>query len=140
MAMDNDIAFSEDDLLPLLDLAALGTIADVVPLIGENRIIVKEAMQHIQDGSRLGMRALKQAAGLDKRQLKAGLLAFTMVPRINAAGRIGDAQDVVRLFLSDSEQEAYDLAAWLDRTNSERQKIEEIVYQDALSELKGSDT
>ena len=139
MAMDNDIGFSEDDLLPLLDLAALGTIADVVPLIGENRIIIKQAMQHIQDGSRLGMRALKQAAGLDNKQMKAGLLAFTMVPRINAAGRIGDAQDVVRLFLSDSEQEAYDLAAWLDRTNSERKKIEEIVYQDALSELKGVD-
>ncbi|MDP2158448.1 MAG: DHHA1 domain-containing protein, partial [Nitrospirota bacterium] len=139
MAMDNDIAFSEDDLLPLLDLAALGTVADVVPLTGENRIIIKEAMQHIQDGSRLGMRALKQAAGLDKRQMKAGHLAFTMVPRINAAGRMGDAQDVVRLFLSDSEQEAYDLAAWLDRTNSERKKVEEIVCQDALSQLKGTD-
>ena len=139
MAMDNDIGFSEDDLLPLLDLAALGTIADVVPLIGENRIIVKQAMQHIQDGSRLGLRALKQTAGLDNKLMKAGLLAFTMVPRINAAGRMGDAQDVVRLFLSDSEQEAYDLAAWLDRTNSERKKIEEIVYQDALSQLKGID-
>ncbi len=137
MAMDNDIAFSEDDLLPLLDLAALGTVADVVPLIGENRIIVKEAIQHIQDGNRLGMRALKQAAGLDKKQVKAGLLAFTMVPRINAAGRIGDATDVVKLLLSDSEQEAYDLAAWLGRTNSERQKIEEIVYQEALAQLKG---
>lgn len=139
MAMDNDFAFSEDDLLLLLDLAALGTIADVVPLIGENRIIVKEAMQHIQSGDRLGMRALKQAAGSDNRQLKAGLLAFTMVPRINAAGRMGDAQDVIRLFLSESEQEAYDLAAWLDRTNSERQKIEESVYQDAMSQLKGID-
>ncbi|MBI5632964.1 MAG: DHH family phosphoesterase [Nitrospirae bacterium] len=139
MAMDNDIAFSEDDLLPLLDLAALGTVADVVPLIGENRIIVSMAMQHIQDGDRLGIRALKQAAGLDKRQSKAGALAFTMVPRINAAGRMGDAQDVVRLLLSESEQEAYDLAAWLDRTNSERQKIEEIVYQDALFRLKGVD-
>ncbi len=139
MAMDSDIAFSEDDLLPLLDLAALGTVADVVPLIGENRIIIREAMQHIQDGNRLGIRALKQAAGLDKRLTKAGLLAFTMVPRINAAGRMGDAQDVVRLLLSDSEQEAYDLAAWLQRTNSERQKTEEVVYQDALSQLKGID-
>jgi len=71
--------------------------------------------------------------------MKAGLLAFTMVPRINAAGRMGDAQNVVKLFLSDSEQEASDLAAWLDRINSERQKIEEIVCQDALSQLKGID-
>ncbi len=136
MARDSNIAFSDDDLLLLTDLAALGTIADVVPLIGENRIIIHQAMQHLQDGSRLGLRALKQAARLDNKQLKAGLLAFTMVPRINAAGRMGDAQDVVRLFLSDSEQEANDLATWLDRTNGERKKIEEIVYQDALSQLK----
>ena len=139
MALDKDIAFSEDDLMPLLDLAALGTIADVVPLIGENRIIVREAMQHIQNGSRLGIRAMKQAAGLDNKQLRAGPLAFTLVPRINAAGRIGDAQDVVRLFLSDAEEEAYDLAAWLDRTNGDRKKIEEIVYQDALSALRDRD-
>lgn len=137
MALDAGIDFSHDDLLPLLDLAALGTIADVVPLMGENRIMVKEAVQYIQNGARPGLRALRQSAGLDRRQQKAGLLAFTIVPRINAAGRLGDAGDVVRLFLSESEQEACDLSAWLEQANSERQKIEEQVYQDALSMLEG---
>jgi single-stranded-DNA-specific exonuclease len=139
MALDKDLGFSHDDLLPLLDLAAIGTVADVVPLIGENRIMIREAMPYIQGGSRRGLQALKQAAGIDGRQVKAGLLSFTVVPRINAAGRIAEAQDVVRLLLSDAGHEADELAAWLDRVNSERQSIEETVYQDALSRLKGSD-
>ena len=139
IALDEDLRFSYDDLLPLLDLAALGTIADVVPLIGENRIIIKEAMQYIHGGNRPGLQALKQAAGIDGRQVKAGLLSFTVLPRINAAGRIAAAQDVVRLLLSDTEHEAYELASWLDRVNSERQGVEEVVFRDALSRLEKAD-
>lgn len=139
MASDRDLNFSPDDLLPLLDLAALGTVADVVPLVGENRIMVRDAMPYIQSGSRRGLRALKQAAGLDNRQIKAGLLSYTLVPRINAAGRIAEAQDVVRLLLSEAEHEAYELAAWLDSMNGERQRIEETVFQGALAQLKGAD-
>ena len=139
MASDRDLDFSEDDLLPLLDLAALGTVADVVPLVGENRIMVRDAMPYIQSGSRRGLRALKQAAGLDNRLIKAGLLSYTLVPRINAAGRIAEAQDVVRLLLSGEEHEAYELAAWLDSMNGERQRIEETVFQGALAQLKGAD-
>lgn len=139
MALDNDLRLSHDDLLPLLDLAALGTVADVVPLVGENRIISKEAMRYIQSGNRPGLQALKQAAGIDGRQVKAGLLSFTIVPRINAAGRIADARDVVRLLLSDSGDEAYELATWLDGVNSKRQGIEEVVFQDALARVRGTD-
>jgi single-stranded-DNA-specific exonuclease len=142
MAIDKDLRFSRDDLLPLLDLAALGTIADVVPLQGENRIFTREAMPSIQSGSRRGLHALKLAAGLDGRQIKSGLLSYTLIPRINAAGRIADAHDVVRLLLSEDEHEAHELASWLDRTNGERQRIEEIVYQEALAQLRvsGADT
>ncbi len=139
MALDADLRFSHDDLLSLLDLAALGTIADIVPLVGENRVITKEAMQYIQSGTRRGLQALKQAAGIGGRQIRAGMLSFTIVPRINAAGRIAEAQDVVNLLLSDSDQEAYELSAWLDSVNSERQRIEEAVFQDALERVKGSD-
>jgi single-stranded-DNA-specific exonuclease len=138
MTLDKDISFSDDDLLPLFDLAALGTIADVVPLTGENRIIVKEAMLLIHGGSRPGLMALRQAAGLEGKHLKAGTLSYSLVPRINAAGRMGEAGDVVRLFLSDSAQETADLAAWLDRLNSERQKVEEAVFQAAFSKIAGS--
>ncbi|NJD56955.1 MAG: single-stranded-DNA-specific exonuclease RecJ [Nitrospirae bacterium] len=140
MAHDRDLGFSPDDLIPLLDLAALGTVADVVPLVGENRIIIRDALSHIQGGGRRGLQALKQAAGIDDgRQIKAGLLSYTLVPRINAAGRIGDSHDVVRLLLSEAEDEAHTLAAWLDSMNGERQRIEEVVFQGALEQLKEAD-
>ncbi|MDI6744457.1 MAG: DHH family phosphoesterase [Thermodesulfovibrionales bacterium] len=119
----------------LLDLVAIGTMADVVPLTGENRILVKEGMKLIHEGRRQGIRTLKSAAGIDKRELRAGLLSFTLIPRINAAGRISDASDVVRLLLSETEGEAEDLSSWLNRLNAERQKIEESVYQKAREAL-----
>ncbi|MEK7267006.1 MAG: DHHA1 domain-containing protein, partial [Nitrospirota bacterium] len=122
----------------LLDLAAIGTMADVVPLTGENRILVKEGMKLIHEGRRQGIKTLKSVAGLDKRELRAGLLSFTLIPRINAAGRISDASDVVRLLLSETEGEAEDLGSWLNRLNSERQKIEEAVYQKARKALQGA--
>ena len=121
-----------------LDLAAIGTMADVVPLTGENRILVKEGMKLIHEGRRQGIKTLKSVAGLDKRELRAGLLSFTLIPRINAAGRISDASDVVRLLLSETEGEAEDLGSWLNRLNSERQKIEEAVYQKARKALQGA--
>jgi single-stranded-DNA-specific exonuclease len=119
----------------LLDLAAIGTIADVIPITGENRILVKEGLRFIEDGVRQGLRALKRISGIDEREVKSGLLPFTVIPRINAAGRASDATNVVRLLLTDSEDEAIALASWLDGLNSERQRIEEEVYQQALCQL-----
>ena len=140
LALEGDLSCTGDDVLPLLDLAALGTMADVVPLTGENRIIVKEGLKIIRDGSRPGIRALKEVSGLDGKEVRAGRLSFTLVPRINAAGRIADAQDVVKLLLTESEEEALDLSSWLDRMNTERQKIEEDVCREALEMLRGTDT
>ena len=96
MALSDGLRFTLDDLLPLLDLAALGTVADVVPLTTENRILIREGLRHIDNACRPGIRALKTVSGLDAKRVRAGLLAFTMVPRINAAGRVADAHDVVR--------------------------------------------
>jgi len=137
LAMDNALPFSGDDSLSLLDLAALGTLADVVPLTGENRIILREGMRHIQNAGRQGIKSLIEVSGLRDRELRAGLLSFTLVPRINASGRIGDSGDVVSLFLSDSDEETLSLAEKLDRTNAERQRIEEETYQEALAQLRG---
>jgi single-stranded-DNA-specific exonuclease len=119
----------------LLDLAAIGTIADVIPITGENRIIVKEGLRIIEDGARPGLKALKKVSGIDGRELKSGLLPFTVIPRINAAGRASDAGNVVRLLLTNSEDEAIDISSWLDGLNSERQRIEREVYQEALCKL-----
>jgi len=121
-----------------LDLAALGTLADSVPLTGENRIIVKEGLPLIRRGERCGLRALRDAAGLGGRQLRAELLAFTMVPRINAAGRMADATEVVNLLLTGDEAEAEESALALDKLNADRQRTEEEVLGEAL-EILGRD-
>lgn len=119
----------------LLDLAAIGTIADVIPITGENRILVREGLRLIEDGVRQGLKALKRISGINEREVKSGLLPFTVIPRINAAGRASDANNVVRLLLTDSEDEAIALSSWLDGLNTERQRIEEKVYQEALYKL-----
>jgi|Deesub1362A_J573_1020465.scaffolds.fasta_scaffold00073_47 single-stranded-DNA-specific exonuclease len=121
------------------DLATLGTLADAVPLIGENRVIVKEGLNPIEEGIRTGINALRTVSGLNGRPIKAGLLSFTLVPRINAAGRISDASEVVDLLLTTSEDTAVSIASSLDRKNSERQKIEETVYNEALEKLEQKD-
>jgi single-stranded-DNA-specific exonuclease len=118
-----------------LDLAAIGTIADVVPITGENRILVKEGIRLIENGVRPGLRALKWVSGIDAKEVKSGMLSFTIIPRINAAGRISDANSIVKLLLTDSDDEAVEISSWLDKLNSERQQIEEEIYQEALLKL-----
>lgn len=137
LARDVSLPFDSDDALQLLDLAALGTVADVVPLIGENRVIMKAGLKYIQDAGRTGIKSLIKVSGLQERAIRAGLLSFTVVPRINACGRVGDSADVITLLLSESEEETLSIAERLDRTNSERQRIEEEVYQEALAQLMG---
>lgn len=139
LAMAEGVPYSRDDLLPLLDLAALGTLADVVPLTGENRIILREGLKLIQAGSRPGIRALSEVSGLNGKDAKAGRLLYTLVPRINAAGRIDDANDVVRLLLSGSEEESSRLSSWLSELNRRRQQIEGEVYREALTQLQGKE-
>lgn len=133
LAMVPDSRFAFHDLL---DLAALGTMADVVPLTGENRLIVKEGLKLLRNGGRPGIEALKNAAGITGKDLRTGLLLFSIIPRINAAGRISDATNVIKLLLTDLEDEANDIAISLNKLNSERQQIEEKVYQEALCKLK----
>jgi len=141
LALDSSFPFNGDDCLRLLDLAALGTLADVVPLTGENRVILKEGLNYIIRAYRPGIRSLLEVSGLLERDIRALILSFTVVPRINASGRIGDARDVITLLLSGSPEESLSIAEKLDKTNSERQRIEEETYQEAISQLdeKGHD-
>jgi single-stranded-DNA-specific exonuclease len=119
-----------------LDLAALGTIADVVSLTEENRLIVKEGLMLMENGTRLGIQALKQVSGIGNRALRPQVLSFTLIPRMNAAGRVADAHKVIDLLLTGSEDEAMQLASWLGQLNAERQRIEEEVYRDALDHIQ----
>jgi len=128
---DNNI----DKVHQLLDLAALGTGADVVPVVGDNRVILSEGIKLVHSGGRLGIRALKEASGIRPDFFKTSFLYYTLIPRINAAGRIADANDVVRLLTTKSPEEASTLAKWLNGLNFKRQEIEELVYRDALNML-----
>jgi single-stranded-DNA-specific exonuclease len=120
-----------DDVYEFLDLVALGTTADVVPVIEDNRIILKEGIKLIQDGYRKGIKALKEVAGIRSDFFKTSYLYFMINPRINSAGRIDDAKDVVRLLTTDLESESEELALWLNSLNQKRQEIEESVYNEA---------
>jgi single-stranded-DNA-specific exonuclease len=121
------------------DLAALGTLADSVRLLKDNRIIVREGARQIIERKRLGIAALMDVSGLTPERIKPGRLQFTIVPRINAVGRLKDAGVAVELMLATAPGEAASLAHELDKCNVERKSIEEQVFKEACSvvEKKG---
>ena len=122
--------------LHLLDYVALATVADVVPLAGENRILVKHGLRVLADSRWPGLRALVEAAGLAGKELRATQLGFILGPRLNAAGRIGDAGDGVRLLLTDDRVEALALAHQLEGLNGERQALDQRMLDAALEQVE----
>jgi len=127
-----------DNVRDLLDLAALGTAADVVPVVGDNRSILKEGLKLIQAGERVGIRALKEVSGVKSGALRAAAIHYILIPRINAAGRVANATDAVKLLLTDSQTEAAHLAEWLNGLNLQRQQIGEYVHNEAMEVLRSS--
>jgi single-stranded-DNA-specific exonuclease len=115
-----------------LDLVALATVADVVPLVGENRSLVKRGLAEIRRGRRAGIRALMEAAKCEPERLDEGDLGFRLAPRINAAGRLYRADAGVELFLTEDETRAEAIAVELSKANSERRATEREV--DAAAE------
>jgi single-stranded-DNA-specific exonuclease len=107
-----------------LDLVALATVADMVPLVGENRRLVREGLRLFRDSPRVGLRALMAAASVDPETVDAGALGFRLAPRINAAGRLYRADAGVELMLTDDVDRAAAIAAELDRANAERRWAE----------------
>jgi single-stranded-DNA-specific exonuclease len=118
--------------LHLLDLVALATVADVVPLTGENRILVKHGLKLLGDTRWVGLRALIAEAGLGGTLLRASQVGFILAPRLNAVGRIGNANDGLRLLLTDDETEAVVLARHLEQCNRERQQLDQAMLDHAL--------
>ena len=126
--------FSEREVPNLkeyLDLVALGTVSDVVPLIGVNRILAKFGLMQLTLSARPGIVALKGVSGIGEMPVDTTGINFRFAPRINAAGRLGDAEEVVRLFVSKDETEAREIAAHLNDLNSLRQRIEEKILAEA---------
>lgn len=123
------------DLRAYLDLVALGTIADIVPLVGENRILARHGLARIEDSESVGLQALKEVAGI-KGQVDAYEVGFQIAPRLNAAGRLGDAQQALALLLSEDAADSMRLAKMLDASNRERRDIEAATLEEALEELE----
>ena len=119
--------------LHFLDYVALATVADVVPLTGENRILVRHGLKMLADSRWTGLRALVDAAGLAGRSIKAGHVGFILAPRLNAVGRIGDAAQGVRLLLSDDPAEAAAIARELETLNARRQALDQRILEETIA-------
>ena len=124
----------------LLDYAALATVADVVPLRGENRILVRHGLKLLTETGWPGLRALLETSGLppNELRLRAGQVGFVVAPRLNAAGRIGEAGDGLRLLLTDDPAEAMVLAQRLDRLNAERQALDQRILEEAIAQIEAA--
>jgi single-stranded-DNA-specific exonuclease len=129
------LALETPNAWDLLDIVTLGTIADMVPLVGENRAIVREGLQKLGNTRRPGLRALMQVAGV-KEPVTATHIGFALGPRINALGRMGSAMKGVELLLTEDPEEAERLARLLDEQNRQRQEVEAAILAEALQQAE----
>jgi len=121
----------EDCIWDYLDLVALGTVADVCPLLGENRIFVTHGLRMMGERPRAGLKALARAAGLSRDRFTAEDIAFIISPRLNAAGRMGEASRSLRLIMEEDEARAFEIAGELNEENSRRQGLEAAIFAEA---------
>jgi single-stranded-DNA-specific exonuclease len=122
-------------LYDVIDIAAIGTIADVVPLLDENRIIVKNGLEKLMSTENIGLKALIDTCDLADKQISSYNIAFIIAPRINAAGRLADAGRCVELLITDDESLAYEIAKELEVENKERQRIEAEILEQAIAKV-----
>lgn len=125
------------DLRNYLYLVAIGTVADIVPLLGENRILVRHGLTRIQqlpDGEKCGLKALIDVAGI-KTEIDCYHLGFMIGPRLNAAGRLSNAEPALELLLTDDPDRARQIAVELDAANRERKRVEETIVAEAIEEI-----
>jgi single-stranded-DNA-specific exonuclease len=129
-----DTGLNEPNMSQFLDLVALGTVADVVPLDQNNRILVQQGMQRIRQGQACaGIRALLSVGNRNPQRLASSDLGFTVGPRLNAAGRLDDMSVGIECLLAENEDQAMVLAVQLDQLNRDRREVEQSMQQDALA-------
>lgn len=138
-AFAEDQGLDEAPLYDLLDLVAVSIAADIVPIMGENRTLAYHGLRLLNDPARpqrAGLEALRELAGMQKSELNINSLVFGFSPRINAAGRMGDAKRSVAMLLAASKQEAFDKAAVVDKTNQERRGFDTSITKEALEMIE----
>ncbi len=124
----------------LLDLVAIGTIADSMPLLGENRILVYWGMKVLAKTRRLGLKELMKLAGVKVGDLTTQSIGFQIGPRLNASGRMTSAQKALDLVLADTKVRAFKLAQELEELNLERRKTQQVIIKEAMSQVEDKDT
>lgn len=124
------------DYEKILPIVAVGTVADVMPIIGENRVIVKNGLKIMANTSNIGLKALLEVVGLKDKEISSYHLGFVLGPRLNAAGRLGVASTGVEMFLSKDYEKAILLAGKLDEENKKRQEIEDEILKEAEELIK----
>jgi single-stranded-DNA-specific exonuclease len=121
----------------ILGLVAVGTVADSVPLIGENRILVAHGLKALSSKTSFPwIHALRESAGANSKEINSSLLSYTIIPRINAVGRLTDAHTVIEFLLTPDRSKAVEMAATIETNNKQRQKIEEEVYKSAFAMIE----
>jgi single-stranded-DNA-specific exonuclease len=128
------------NLREYLDLVALGTLADIVPLVGDNRIFVRYGLDVLKRSNRVGITALKKVSRIDEGVITPEMVSFRLAPRINAAGRLGRADKAVQLLSTTDSREAETMAFELDEANTERQNIEGTIFNQACQIIEEADT
>jgi single-stranded-DNA-specific exonuclease len=139
LAIVRDMGANENIVLGMLDLVALATIADVVPLRGENRVLARYGLRMLGQTRNLGLRALIRASGLEGKALTAGRVGFILAPRLNAVGRLGHALRGVELLLASTEHEANAIARELEELNRRRQDVDRATHERARALVAGLD-
>jgi len=140
-AGDRDISTSShvpdpyDLFRQMIDMVALGTVADLAPLVDENRLLVRTGLRQLSTTLNTGLQELKAACKVDRR-VTAYDIAFRIAPRLNAAGRMGNAESALRLLNSEDEIEAYNLASVMEQNNRNRQKIEQQILKEAEEQIR----
>ncbi|CCX37246.1 single-stranded-DNA-specific exonuclease RecJ [Clostridium sp. CAG:1013] len=137
MALEGD---QEGVLEEYADLASLGTVADVVPVLGENRAIVRTGLSILARGGRAGVDALMVQSGMGGKTATATSLAFTVIPRINATGRMGAPERAVRLLTCETEEEAQPLSAEICEDNDRRREVEAEIAKEAMERIEKDDS
>lgn len=135
MALEDGAGDVEDLLEAYSDLAAIGTIGDIVPLTGENRTLIRAGLERLSQSDRPGVQALLENAGIAGKALTSTNVAFTLVPRINAAGRMGAPERAVRLLISGYEEEAEVLSEEICADNEERRRVEAEIAEAAFADI-----
>lgn len=133
-AIGMELELDEKEYLKYLDIVCIGTISDIVPLVDENRVIVKLGLKLVEQTKNLGLRAILQASGYNK--IDSSTISFGVAPRINACGRMGHQEEALRLFLSKEINEVNELTQKLNEYNRLRQETERNIYTDAVEQIE----